>query len=237
MLRFLFFTVFIVSSAIPAFGLEELSESEENIVQEFYQTVEWLSLRRDSVYELNGVEMNDRCETFITRRGGLGPLGEYVINQLTSRSNDYAPLLSESWTGERSLPGLCPVFRSLSDRHKAILWALIVTSMAQKESSCDVEAENHNAPNGVAAGFFGMHQSEEGRYPSIIPGACYDGVSGHAQDSVLCLLGMLGHQVQNNDGNVFFRGAHFEVLRPRFQSAQAIQRAVESSSLCQTNAI
>jgi hypothetical protein len=181
----------------------------------------------DGTYTLNGVLLNTDCSVFINRNANLGALGSYAINELTSNTADYPGLI-----GSRGMNKYCGRFPQLDVRQKSILWTLVLTAMAQFESSCN-DSATAAGPNGTARGLFQLHQGKEAYYDGD-DDACIKNASFDEEASVKCALGMLNRQMLRTGGVLFSNNSYWDVLRPNgaAQTSDDIARALAMSPLC-----
>lgn len=184
-------------------------------------------ITHESDYVLDGVRMNDKCETLIEKGGGLGSLGKFARMELMTKINDYRELMSSA-----ALSRDCPNYVRLSISDRALVWALILTTMAHFESSCDV-AVKANGPSGTARGLWQLHDGKEAGYDGA-EGKCVKNASHDPIESVRCTLGMLDNQLAKSGGILFWAKSYWDVLRPEGQSGKAVKidKALKNSRLC-----
>jgi hypothetical protein len=229
---FLILTVVLFSFASMAQSetaeSELLESSMDSDVEDFLNQVNMALVTQESGYIVAGVEVNDRCSSLIDKSGGLGSLGRFARDELMTNMSDYAELMSGD-----ALKRHCTNYTRLSIGNRALVWALILTTMAHFESSCDSEVEA-KGPNGTAKGLWQLHEGEEQRYDGKNRDQCLKNASGDPVKSVRCTLGMLAHQMSNSGGNLFSTESYWDVLRPDGQSKKAgkIEKALKNSQLC-----
>jgi hypothetical protein len=161
----------------------------------------------DTSFYINGLQVDDSCHTFVSldESNILGPTGQYAYDQLLS--GQFERLINTS-----ALNRYCPNYPNLSQQDRALMWVLILTSMAHFESNCNATAGNTGAPNGTAYGYFQLHKGHEQYYDGS-EGTCVQNASTNGRQSVRCALGMISFQLQR-DGALFSGGSYWDVLRP-----------------------
>lgn len=79
-----------------------------------------------------GKLMNPSCSNFVGNNGALGPWGQQVASIMNE------PQYRQSFLKPQALGNFCPRFESLSTEMKLKAWTWFWQSLAQEESSCDV---------------------------------------------------------------------------------------------------
>ena len=180
-------------------------------------------------YDFNGVAVADRCESFVGGDEELGSNGVLTQQELTSNTTDYSRLMRPS-----ALSDVCPNYSNLSAESRGFIWAVILTTMANFESSCD-GSQTARGPNGTARGLFQLHQGHEAGYDGS-DNECIKNASFSEENSIKCALSMLDLQFQR-EGKLFSNKSYWEVLRPNGNSQRAddIERALRNSSFCKVD--
>lgn len=176
-------------------------------------------------YDFNGVPVAERCESFVGGDEALGSNGVLTQQELTQNTKDYSRLMSSSALGD-----VCPNYPNLNADSRGFIWAVILTAVANFESSCD-GSQTAAGPNGTARGLFQLHQGHEAGYDN--ENECIKNASYSEENSIKCALGMLDLQLQK-EGKLFSNKSYWEVLRPNGNSQRAddIERALSNSSFC-----
>jgi hypothetical protein len=209
----------------------DIQNNSTELFQEFLDAAKSVpsaqaSRRRQSGYDLNGLQVAAACTSFINANDVMGPYGRLTQEELVNRQSDYARMMSPNALGD-----YCPNYKNLQPRGRAFVWTVILTAMAHFESSCDGE-ETAVGPNGNLRGLFQLHEGSEARYDGD-DNECIRNASYSEENSIKCALSIIDLQLQNR-GTLFTNRSHWEVLRPNGPSQRAddIQRAMRNSSLC-----
>lgn len=244
--------------AVSGFSLQAVALTDDirqmQLVQDFSETI-GLSSGEAQLFNasivINQLPVDNRCEAFVTPEGMLGEHGQYARDLVLDDPN-VRDLLTTT-----AINDICPNYLNLSENDRALMWTLVVTTMANFESSCNPEALNpkylangnrnpHGPPNGDAIGYFQLHRGSEGNYES--EGLCRDGDGSSPTDSIRCVLGMITHQV-NSTGRLFTNSIpHFDVLwlqspytvrinGVRKRKAEWIRSSIQNSRACRVQTI
>lgn len=224
------------------------------LVQDFSESIGLYSSEaelHDASIVINDLPVDNRCEAFVTPEGMLGEHGIYA-RDLVLEDARIRDLLTTA-----AINDICPNYPNLSENDRALMWTLVVTTMANFESSCNPRALNpkyladgsrnpHGPPNGDAIGYFQLHRGSEGNYSS--EGICEDGDGSDAMRSIRCVLGMITHQV-NTENQLFTNSIpHFDVLwlrspltirinGVRKRKAEWIRSSIQNSRACRVQTI
>lgn len=206
---------------------------ERYFVEEFVDILNRAQLEDRTTYEINGTKLNDKCVIFMNKDQVLGELGQYIFNELMANSNEYQPMLTA-----KSLERYCPKYPKLNDRNKALIWTIIMTTVAHFESSCTITSKA-KGPNGQAYGYYQLHKNKEFNYIDKNLDSCPKGSSTKGELSTKCAMAMLNRQLLKDNGNLFSKDSYWDVLRPKSRARKAddIQRTLLRSSLCKKNTI
>ena len=207
---------------------EENSESMISYyATEFARIVNLVQLERDISYPIGGTPVSDACLSLMNKDQILGKVGESVFKELTKNTDSYTTLMEGG-----SLKKYCRKYPTMNNNQRALVWVLVLTTMAHFESSCSDKAKA-KGPNGTAYGYFQLHKGKENMYVSN-KRSCAKNSSGNAVLASRCTLDMLDKQMERSSGELFYSKSYWEVLRPQgpADKAKHIARAVSNSSLC-----
>jgi hypothetical protein len=183
-------------------------------------------------FPINGVEVHERCNKFMNANLTLGPLGQYINNEVQSNAKKYPYLL-----GSSQMKSLCPKYSKMNMSEKAFVWTLVMTTMAHLESNCNIKAST-KGPNGETSGFYQLHNGKEDFYDGD-KSECFKFAGADPQSSSRCALAMLDLQMKNNDGLLFTKKSYWDVLRPSgvasslAKAPQKINKAITNHRACQ----
>jgi hypothetical protein len=200
------------------------SLSLDHYTTEFVDIINQVQLENDTSYTLAETKLNDGCVVFMNKDQFLGENGRVIFDSLTTKASTY-PLVLQG----QSLAKYCKAYPTMESDQKALVWVLILTMVAQFESSCNIKAKAQG-PNGTANGFFQLHLGKEANYVNV----CVKNASTSGKLSSQCTLAMLETQMVRQNNELFSPKSYWDVLRPagRAQKADDIQRALMKSSLC-----
>ncbi|MEZ0392429.1 MAG: hypothetical protein ACAH59_09450 [Pseudobdellovibrionaceae bacterium] len=210
------------------FCLNAWSQSPaSNELDEFIEIINQTQLENDVVYDLGGVLMADSCSTFMNRTEVLGPIGQSIYHLLTTSRPSFSRLMDGG-----QIRQFCPAYPKMKDEQKAIIWVLLMTTVAHFESTCNANA-TAAGPNGTAAGYFQLHKGKEPFYDQKA-GYCQLNCSTDPKLSSRCALGLIEIQLGRAQGLIFSNRSYWDVLRPngRARKADDIQRALRKFSMC-----
>ncbi|MBC7741208.1 MAG: hypothetical protein H7061_03365 [Bdellovibrionaceae bacterium] len=199
------------------------------IIKEFTKNINAVQLERQSVYTLGNAPLSEDCTVFMQEDYFLGPLGQTVMSQMMSSPENYKYLLHGG-----SVNKYCPKYPNLKGREKVLVWVMIMTVMAQFESTCRKGASG-SGPNGTAYGYFQLHVGKEQNYKG--GSACPKNASLDPKSATKCALAMLENQMQRTGGDLFSEYSYWEVLMPskKIGKAHQIANAIKRLSLCNPN--
>lgn len=207
---------------------EENSESMiSHYAKEFVQIVNRVQLEKDVAYAIGGTAVSDACVSLMNKDQILGKVGESVFKELTKNTDSYTALLEGG-----TLKKHCRKYPTMDNNQRALVWVLVLTTMAHFESSCSDKAKA-KGPNGIAYGYFQLHKGKENMYVQDKK-SCLKNSSGNAVLASRCTLDMLDRQMEKSSGELFYSKSYWEVLRPEgpADKAKHIAKAVSKSSLC-----
>lgn len=212
------------AKAESAFTAEEMYS---NTISDFLVNLE----DAEFDYPINGVEVDDNCKKFMNENMVLGPLGQYIKNELIKNSKFYPNLMASS-----QMKSLCPKYSKMNLNNQAFIWTLVLTTMAHYESSCDIKV-SIKGPNGRTSGYWQLHNGKEQNYdgPST---TCFKYAGKDPKGSSRCALAMLDLQIKNNNGLLFTKKSYWDVLRPSGHASkiskapQKIRKALTKHKTC-----
>src|SRR3989344_104379 len=205
----------------------EKSNAITYYANEFADIINRVQLEKDTAYMVSTVKVADACVTMMNKNQILGKVGETILKELTKNSSKYPNLLDGG-----KVKKSCRKYEEMNDNQRALVWVLVMTTMAHFESSCSDKAKA-KGPNGMAYGYFQLHKGKENLYVKG-KGSCVKNASGNAALASKCALGMLEKQMERSSGVLFDNKSYWEVLRPigPAQKSQHIAKALAKSSLC-----
>lgn len=183
-------------------------------------------------YDLNGIEVDERCSKFMDAKMVLGPQGQYIKSEIVKNPKKY-PFLIES----TEMKNLCPQYSTMNVNDRAFVWTLVLTAMAHLESNCNSKV-TAKGPNGTAAGFYQLHWGKEDYYDGE-NSTCFKNSGKDPQGSSRCALSMLDNQMKNFEGKLFVKKSYWDVLRPNgaasrsSKAPQKIKKALVNHKACQ----
>lgn len=194
--------------------------------KEFTEIINRLQLQHDTTYSLGGIPISDDCVAMMNANQTTGKVGEAIFKELTAKADLYSLLLEGG-----DVKRYCKKYSDMSKNQRALVWVLILTTMAHFESSCSEKA-SARGPNGTAYGYYQLHKSKEDQY--LGGGACTKNSSANAVSSSRCTLSMLEKQMERSNRILFSNKSYWEVLRPNgpADKAKLIAKALTVSSLC-----
>jgi len=146
--------------------------------------------------------MANSCDSFVAE-DNIEKWGDEV---LSSMSPSATPNL---YKGAADLKVQCPNFDNLTMKEKEYVWLLVLTSMANAESTCRTGGSNRNAPHGIAVGLFQFHDWGPKNDPQ-----CPRSSMRNAGASIDCALEMLDDQILRSN-RLFSNGSYWGVLRTK----------------------
>lgn len=195
--------------------------------KEFTEIINRLQLHSDTAYSLGSIPISNACTTMMNPNQTTGKVGETIFQELTTKPDLYSLLLEGG-----DVKRYCKKYSNLSQNQRALVWVLILTTMAHFESSCSEKA-SARGPNGTAYGYFQLHKGKEPQYISG-SNACAKNSSANPTSASRCTLAMLEKQMDRSDGVLFSNKSYWEVLRPRgpADKAKLIAKALTVTTLC-----
>ena len=196
-------------------------------VEEYANILNHVQLSNNTSYMLGQTAVSDSCISLINKDLILGRVGHSIYSELTKNSSLY-PFLMEGG----KIKNHCKNYSTMDNNQRAVVWLLVLTTMAHFESSCN-SAAKAKGPNGTAYGYFQLHKGKEFLYAGA-PFICPKNASLSPMQSSKCALGMLEKQMDRTTGELFSNKSYWEVLRPKgpADKAKHISKAIARSSLC-----
>lgn len=137
------------------------------------------------------------CSAFISSNGALGPLGQTIFNNISSRGAN-SPFVVADRPGMSDGPKACPRWRQLTKQDRIHFWIWTFAAIAWDESTCLPNARNSNATNGVAVGLMQLDEQKSGR--SWRGPNCKAKSVASANQNVLCSLDIMEELMRGKDG-------------------------------------
>lgn len=151
---------------------------------------------------MDQMNMADSCDAFV-EDDNIEKWGKEVLSSMNP--SDHGTL----YNGAADLKVQCPNYDNLTMREKEYVWLLILTSMANAESSCRTNKPNRGAPHGIAVGLFQFHNWGPKNDPQ-----CPRTSMTNAGASIDCALEMLDDQVRRSN-RLFSNASYWGVLRTK----------------------
>ncbi len=222
--------VFLAGAA--AWAQKPVTETNSDLAithyaKEFTDMINRLQLQHNTTYKLGGVPIADACMSLMSPAQTTGKIGESIFKELTAKADLYSLLLEGG-----DVKRYCKKYSGMSNNQRALVWVLILTTMAHFESSCS-ESASARGPNGTAHGYYQLHKGKEDQY--ITGGySCPKNSSANPVSASRCTLAMLEKQMQRTNRILFSNKSYWEVLRPNgpADKAKLIARALTISTLC-----
>ena len=194
--------------------------------KEFTEIINRLQLQHDTTYSLGGIPVSDDCVSMMNANQTTGKVGEAIFKELTTKADLYSLLLEGG-----DVKRYCKKYSGMSKNQRALVWVLILTTMAHFESSCSEKA-SARGPNGTAYGYYQLHKGKEDQY--LGGDACAKNSSTNPVSSSRCTLAMLEIQMKRSNRMLFSNKSYWEVLRPNgpADKAKLITKALMVSTLC-----
>lgn len=149
----------------------------------------------------NSMKLAKSCKYFANEEE-YGAWGNAVVTAL--RSHNFPRLME----GSSDLHQICKGYKNFGREDKESVWVLILSSMANFESTCNEKPRMAQGPNGSLVGLLQLHRAKENYYSK----GCskYDGDT--AVSTIPCALAMLDNQLRR-DGTLFNTKTYWDVLR------------------------
>lgn len=226
-----FLTICLFSRSVFSYTEVYENETQPNYMKyviEFARILNQEQDRHDVSFKIGSTPVADSCITFIDENQFLGSAGFNIFKAMSEEGATLFPRLTQGGNISR----YCRRYPAMNQNQKALVWVLLMTTVAHFESSCAITAKA-KGPNGVANGFFQLHKGSEQNYDNKM-GICVKNASMSEKLSSRCALAMLEYQYERTNGNLFSSDSYWDVLRPRgrAQRADDIQRALSRSTLC-----
>jgi hypothetical protein len=151
---------------------------------------------------MDQMDMADTCDAFV-EDDNIEKWGKEVLSSMNP--SDHGAL----YNGAADLSVQCPNYDNLTMREKEYVWLLILTSMANAESSCRTNKPNRGAPHGIAVGLFQFHNWGPRNDPQ-----CPRTSMTNAGASIDCALEMLDDQLRRSN-RLFSNASYWGVLRAK----------------------
>ena len=149
----------------------------------------------------NKMKLAKTCKYFANEEE-YGAWGNAAIKAL--RSHDFKYLMA----GTPDLHAACKGYKNFSRDDKESVWVLILSSMANFESTCNEKPRMAQGPNGSLVGLLQLHRAQEYKYSK----GCSKFDGNTAVSSIPCALAMLDNQLRR-DGSLFNTKTYWDVLR------------------------
>lgn len=197
-------------------------------LEDYVDLINRLQLSKQTSYKVSNLTVENECVSFMNKDLVLGSVGKAIYNSIGSNSDLYPNLV---WGG--SISKYCSKYPKMALKQKALVWVMLMTAMAQFESSCQPTA-SAKGPNGTAYGLYQLHKGKEDDYNSGAIKACRKNASKDPIASTTCALMMIENQLEKSGGKLFYNESYWDVLRPNGQSGKAklIAESLRQSTLC-----
>lgn len=165
----------------------------------------------------------DTCENF-SDGDSLGKWGNSIRKDYESHSPDLEYLDK----GASDIHNLCPTFAQMKPTDKANFWVLVLSAMANYESTCGENGKPHRGPYGT---LIGLLQLDRGNEKSYAPNGCRNGDGEAPETTFRCAMYMINGQIRKYD-KLFSSESYWDVLRLPRSKAKKIAKAIADYTPC-----